>query len=73
MKIIPTAAGFTVEQYKKPEYKVTVSTDKSQYYGKDNMKAEIDARYFFGSPVTDADVEYNIYKVRYYRALVDVL
>jgi len=60
-------ANFTVEQYKKPEYKVTVKTDKSQYFGKDKMKAEIDAKYFFGSPVTDAVVEYNIYKVRYYK------
>ncbi|MBK8550324.1 MAG: hypothetical protein IPL53_04380 [Ignavibacteria bacterium] len=33
------SASFTVEQYKKPEYKVTVKTDKSQYYGKDNMKS----------------------------------
>ncbi len=61
------SASFTVEQYKKPEYKVTVKTDKEQYYGKDNMKAEIEAKYFFGSPVADADVEYNIYKVRYYK------
>lgn len=58
---------FTVEQYKKPEYKVTVKTDKAQYYGKDNMTADIEAKYFFGSPVVDADVEYNIYKVRYYK------
>lgn len=61
------SSSFSVEQYKKPEYKVTVTTDKSQYYGKDNMTAEIEAKYFFGSPVSDADVEYNIYKVRYYK------
>lgn len=61
------SASFRVEQYKKPEYKVTVKTDKGQYYGKDNLKAEIEAKYFFGSPVTEAEVEYNIYKVRYYK------
>lgn len=61
------SASFSVEQYKKPEYKVTVTTDRGQYYGKDNMKAEIEAKYFFGSPVTEAEVEYNIYKIRYYR------
>jgi uncharacterized protein YfaS (alpha-2-macroglobulin family) len=60
-------AVFTVEQYKKPEYKVTVKADKGQYYGKDNLKAVIEAKYFFGSVVKDADVEYNIYKVRYYK------
>lgn len=61
------SATFSVEQYKKPEYKVTVITDKSQYYGKDNLSADIEAKYYFGSPVADADVEYNIYKVRYYK------
>lgn len=60
-----SAINFTVEQYKKPEYKVTVKTDKNQYYGNDNLTANIEAKYFFGSPVADADVEYNIYKVRY--------
>jgi len=59
--------SFTVEQYKKPEYKVTVKTGRGQYYGNDNMTAEIEAKYFFGSPVAEADVEYNIYKVRYYK------
>lgn len=61
------SSSFSVEQYKKPEYKVEVITDKSQYYGNDLMKASIQAKYFFGSPVADADIEYNIYKVRYFR------
>lgn len=60
-----SSINFTVEQYKKPEYKVTVKTDKNQYYGYDNLTANIEAKYFFGSPVADADVEYNVYKVRY--------
>ncbi len=64
---ISYSASFSVEQYKKPEYKVTVAMDKGQYFGKDVLKAEVDAKYFFGSPVTDADVEYNIFKVRYYK------
>jgi hypothetical protein len=58
--------SFTVEQYKKPEFKVIVNTDKKQYYGKDEMKSSVEARYFFGSPVSGAEVEYNIYKVRYF-------
>lgn len=62
-----TVTNFTVEQYKKPEYKVTVKTDKGQYYGYDNLTATIEAKYFFGSPVADANVEYNVYKVRYYK------
>ncbi len=62
-----SSINFTVEQYKKPEYKVTVSTDRGQYYGDDNLSASIEAKYYFGSPVADADVEYNIYKVSYYK------
>lgn len=61
------SSGFTVEQYKKPEFKVTVKTDKSQYFGRDELKAEINAKYYFGSPVNGANVEYNIYKIRYYK------
>ncbi len=60
-------SSFTVEQFKKPEYKVNVKTDKGQYYGKDVINATIEADYFFGSPVTNANVEYSIFKVRYYR------
>jgi len=62
-----TTTNFTVEQYKKPEYKVTVKTDRGQYYGNDRLTATVEAKYFFGSPVADADVEYNVYKVRYYK------
>lgn len=59
--------SFKVEQYKKPEYKVTVKANQSQYLNRDNIKAEISADYYFGSPVANAEVEYNIYKMRYYR------
>ncbi len=60
-------ATFEVEQYKKPEYKVTVKLDKSQYYGKDEIKGSVQADYYFGSPVADAEVEYNVFKMRYYK------
>lgn len=59
--------SFTVEQYRKPEYKVTVTTDKSNYFGKDMLNAEVTADYFFGSPVVSADVEYFVYRIPYYR------
>lgn len=58
---------FTVEQFKKPEYKVSVAPSKGQYYGNDVLNAEISADYFFGSPVQGANVEYEIHKVGYYR------
>jgi uncharacterized protein YfaS (alpha-2-macroglobulin family) len=61
---------FNVEEYKKPEYEVNVTLDKEQYLVGEEIDAEIDAKYFFGSPVANADVEYKVmredYNVPYY-------
>ena len=57
---------FKVEEYKKPEYKVKVSTPKKFTAGGEKTKFEIDARYFFGEPVANADVKYYIYRSHYY-------
>ena len=57
---------FEVQEYKKPEFKVTVKT--SQQFVAVNKKAQftINANYFFGAPVTKADVHYYVYRQRYY-------
>jgi uncharacterized protein YfaS (alpha-2-macroglobulin family) len=57
---------FTVEQYKKPEYEVNVTADKMQYYGNDIISGTINSKYYFGSPVADAEVTYEIYRQTYY-------
>ncbi|MFY9609044.1 MAG: MG2 domain-containing protein [Blastocatellia bacterium] len=57
---------FEVEEYKKPEYKVTVSTPKKFVPVGDKVRFTIEARYFFGEPVTKADVTYYIYRSHYY-------
>ncbi len=59
--------SFSVEEYKKPEYEVTVSLDKKQYTKGDLINATIKADYYFGSPVAEGDVEYFIYRSRYWR------
>lgn len=61
-----SSGGFEVAEYKKPEYKVTVSAPGkfSQTGTKTNFS--IDARYFFGAPVANAEVKYYIYRSRYY-------
>lgn len=61
-----TSYYFQIEEYKKPEYKVKVSTGKKFYAAGEKMKFDIEARYFFGSPVAEADVKYYIYRSRYY-------
>ncbi|MDW7695455.1 alpha-2-macroglobulin family protein [Flammeovirgaceae bacterium SG7u.111] len=58
--------SFKVEEYKKPEYEVNVALDKSQYVMGETLTASIDAQYFFGAPVANAQVEYRIVREEYY-------
>ncbi|HUS11059.1 MAG TPA: MG2 domain-containing protein, partial [Pyrinomonadaceae bacterium] len=62
-----TANGsFEVAEYKKPEYKVSVSPPGKFVQTGQKTNFSIDARYFFGAPVTKAEVKYYIYRSRYY-------
>ncbi len=71
-RIIARAGGvnaseyFEVQEYKKPEYKVSVATPKKFVEVGQKVKFSIEARYFFGEPVKQADVQYYIYRSRYY-------
>jgi uncharacterized protein YfaS (alpha-2-macroglobulin family) len=57
---------FEVQEYKKPEFKVTVKGPKEFAAVGEKVRFNINANYFFGAPVTNADVHYYIYKQRYY-------
>ncbi len=57
---------FEVAEYKKPEYKVTVSTPKQFVNVGEKTRFAVEAKYFFGEPVTGADIKYYIYRSRYY-------
>ena len=57
---------FEVLEYKKPEYKVKVSAAKQFVPIGEKTKFTVEARYFFGEPVTNAEVKYYIYRSRYY-------
>ena len=61
-----SAGSFEVAEYKKPEYKVKVSAPKKFIQAGQKIRFSIDARYFFGAPVTNAEVKYYIYRSRYY-------
>ncbi len=71
-RIETTVGGYTFEQsfrvdeYKKPEFEVKVTTDKSNYIQGEAITATISARYYFGEPVRGADVTYFVYRSRYY-------
>ena len=58
--------SFDVAEYKKPEYKVNVTTPKRFAPAGSKSKFDIDARYFFGAPLAGAEVKYYIYRSRYY-------
>jgi uncharacterized protein YfaS (alpha-2-macroglobulin family) len=57
---------FEVQEYKKPEFKVTVKGPKEFAAVGEHVKFTVSANYFFGAPVTNADVHYYVYKQRYY-------
>jgi uncharacterized protein YfaS (alpha-2-macroglobulin family) len=57
---------FTVEEYKKPEYKVRVTTPQAFARAGERARFTVSANYFFGSPVTKASVKYYVYRSRYY-------
>jgi uncharacterized protein YfaS (alpha-2-macroglobulin family) len=57
---------FEVQEYKKPEYKVSVSVPKQYVPVGEKVKFGIEAKYFFGAPVNNADVQYYIYRSHYY-------
>ncbi len=51
---------FRVEEYKKPEYEVTVDAPKDPIRLGEKFKVEISAKYYFGAPVTNAKVKYKV-------------
>jgi uncharacterized protein YfaS (alpha-2-macroglobulin family) len=57
---------FEVQEYKKPEFKVSVKAPQQFVPVGGKVNFTINANYFFGAPVTNADVHYYIYKQRYY-------
>lgn len=53
-------ATFRVEEYKKPEFEVTVTPAATQARLGQPIRAVIEARYYFGAPVTEARVKYKV-------------
>lgn len=59
-------ASFEVQEYKKPEYSIDITTDRKSYVAGDTIAATVSARYFFGEPVSNAKAEYFIYRAKYW-------
>jgi len=56
---------FRVEEYKKPEFEVTVKPAKSQARLGEKIKARIAARYYFGAPVARGKITYKVFREEY--------
>src|SRR5262249_57889218 len=61
-----TRGSFEVAEYKKPEFKVKVTTPKNFVPVGEKTRFTVEAKYFAGAPVTNADVKYYVYRSRYY-------
>ncbi len=57
--------SFQVEEYRKPEYKVTAQMEKKNYVSGDTVSVSTEARYYFGEPVKDAKISYFVYRSPY--------
>ena len=58
--------SFLVEEYKKPEYQVTVKPTVQRVLQGNTIQATIEARYFFGEPVSGAKVKYVVHTSQHY-------
>jgi alpha-2-macroglobulin len=52
-----------VQDYRKPDYDVTVKTDAARYVIGDPVNVTLDTRYFFGEPVPNASVTIKQYEL----------
>jgi len=60
------SGSFYVEEYKKPEYQVTVKPTSLRVLQGGTVQAAIEARYFFGEPVANAKVKYVVHTPTHY-------
>lgn len=58
--------GFAVEEYRKPEFEVGVSSPQRFYLQRSPATVTIRARYYFGQPVAHGKVAYATYLSSYY-------
>jgi uncharacterized protein YfaS (alpha-2-macroglobulin family) len=57
--------SFRVEEYKKPEFEVKIEAPKEPVRLGEKITATIQAKYYFGAPVTSAKVKYKVLRNSY--------
>lgn len=56
---------FRVEEYKKPEFEVSIEAPKEPVMLGEKITAKVQAKYYFGSPVTNATVKYKVLRTNH--------
>ncbi|MGH7162307.1 MAG: MG2 domain-containing protein, partial [Planctomycetota bacterium] len=59
---MPSQGSFRVEEYRKPEYEVSVEFAKTHVIQGDGVHGAVRATYYFGSPVPGAEVSYKVFR-----------
>ncbi len=54
--------AFTVQDYVKPEYTISVSTDKRTYLQGEEVKGNINSEYYFGDAMRNGQVSIKVYR-----------
>ena len=57
--------GFQVAEYRRPEFEVEVTPDRDQVVDGERVNVVVQATYFFGGPVADAEVHWTLYAQDY--------
>ena len=60
-----TSASFTLAEYRKPEFQVAVTTDRDAYLNGETIRAVVEASYYFGGAVANAQVNWNVLSAEY--------
>ncbi len=60
------SADFQVAEYRKPEFEVTVQTDRDAYINGDTIQVAVEATYYFGGPVANAELDWNVLSSDFY-------
>ncbi len=63
--------GFHVEEYKKPEYEVKVTPTSPRVLQGNAIEATVEAQYFFGEPVANANVKYVVHTAIYWSPFIE--
>ncbi len=58
--------GFSVAQYRLPEFQVNVTAETEQVGPQDTIRVLVDSSFFFGGAVSNADVQYSVVAQPYF-------